>query len=675
MTMIPTSLSRKLLLAVVILIGVFFRLHQIADLPPGDGFDPAYYGLDALLILDGELPIYLPTNYGREPLFSYLVATMFLLLGPGTAGIHIASALVGIFTIPALYLVGDELFKLQKMGMLRRWGGVLAALILAISFWHLNWSRYGVRAILIPLVFSLTMFFLLRGLRKRRAVDFTAAGILLGISFYTYQLAQLLPLLLFLILLYDVISRRSFKKQEMRPFLLVFGTALLLWLPLAAYAFTHPGVFNQRVGDVFIFNDSSRVLEQLPLLLEKGRQVLLLFAFEGDLSPMTNLPARPLFNPFLSFFFLAGILISIWRFRQARTLVLLLWLALMVTPVLLAEKAALGKRALGALPAVLLLITVGLLWPLDNLMGSMAIRDMKKKWTAVLYLALISGGLLFTAYNTYQDYFIRWGSISELYNTYDVGVKEIGQYIAALPAEETIYLSPTWQEHASLRLHANQRDDMHSFNGRHCFVFPQRTENTTTYLIVPEDDKNSLALLAKYFPQGAAAHEGILGNGEHYFTAYQIPAGSPAQFSPHIPLEANWDNQIKLLGFGFEMREYAPGETVTVNLFYQPLADMPTNYTSFIHLWGDPDLESGNIIYGQEDREPCFESYPTSFWQEGEVIRDSFRLTIADDAKPGQYQLVTGFYKWPELTQLSLSAASAATEGNALLLNELTITE
>jgi len=366
---IPTPLIKTILLVIIILIGAFFRLHQIADLPPGDDFDPAYYGLDALRILDGERPVYLATNYGREPMFSYLVAALYLLLGPGTLGIRVASALVGIFTIPAMYLVGDEFSKLSSLKTLRQWGGILAALILALSYWHLNWSRYGVRAILIPLFFAMTTFFLLRALRKRRSLDFLGAGIFLGFSFYTYQLAQLLPLLILLVLLYDVITRHSFNKQDVLHFLLLFGTALLIWLPLAFYAYSHPGVFNQRVWGVFIFSDSPSVSDQIPELLEKGRQLLLLFTIEGDLDLTINLPGRPLFNPFLSLFFFAGILISLWRWRLPGYLFLLSWLVIMIAPVLLAEKAAMGKRALGALPVAILLITLGLTWPLDNWFG------------------------------------------------------------------------------------------------------------------------------------------------------------------------------------------------------------------------------------------------------------------------------------------------------------------
>lgn len=671
MTESPRLPLKKLLLAAIILIGVFMRLHQIVDLPPGDGFDPAYYGLDALRILDGERPIYLATNYGREPMFSYLVALLFRVLGPGTLGIHLASAFVAVVTIPAVYLVADELFKAGKGVVLREYGGLLAALILALSFWHLMWSRFGVRAILTPLFVSVTLFFLLRGLRIGRFREFAAAGIFLGLSLYTYQLAQLLPLLVALAFLYDVVHRRAFTRRDGQHLLLLLSVALLLCLPLAYYAYRHPGVFNQRVKGVYILQDSTSLMAQVRLLLQRGWQVMLMFVHEGDADEMINLPGRPVFNPFLATFLVAGILIALWRWRQPRYLFLLSWLALMSAPAVLADKAALSKRALGALPAAVLLISLALTWPVDRWLNRG--RRRPGRWMLGVYLVAIAGGLLFTGYRSYRDYFIEWGSRSALYTHYQVGVKEIGQYIATLPPEETVYLSPTWGDHASLRLHSGRRDDIRAYNGRGCFVFPEETVSETTYITVPRDEENSLSLLPRYFPQGQTTYDGVLGNGEHYFTAYRIPAGAAAHFSPEFPLEANWDNQIGLLGYDLENSVYLPGETITLNLYYQRLAEVPYNYTVFIHLRGEPDPGSGNAIYGQRDREPCFQSYPTASWQAGEVIRDTFTLSVEPETAAGTYQLTTGFYKWPELTRLPLVEPIQPAEGEAIILGEVQI--
>ena len=83
---------RLCLLAAIVLLGAFFRLYRIDRLPPGETYDPAFYGLDALAILRGETPIFFETNVfgGREPLFSYIVAACVAVLGVGSLAIHIA---------------------------------------------------------------------------------------------------------------------------------------------------------------------------------------------------------------------------------------------------------------------------------------------------------------------------------------------------------------------------------------------------------------------------------------------------------------------------------------------------------------------------------------------------------------------------------------------------------
>ena len=157
-----TARLRFWLVVGMTLTGAFLRLYRLAHLPISTGFDPAYYGLDALAILNGELPVYLATNFGREVLFSYLVALIYAAGTPFDFGIHLASAFSGILTIPMTYTVATELLRVSDDMLTRRWGPVVASAVLALSYWHLVWSRYGVRAILAPLFVALTMFLLVR---------------------------------------------------------------------------------------------------------------------------------------------------------------------------------------------------------------------------------------------------------------------------------------------------------------------------------------------------------------------------------------------------------------------------------------------------------------------------------------------------------------------------------
>lgn len=148
---IHVRFNRFWLLVVIVLIGAFLRLHELAAVPPSAGFDVAYYGLDALGILQGRFPIYFESNYGREPMFSYLIAALFAAIGLSDFAIHLGAAYVGILTIPVTFVVADELLRLSDSRLFRCYGPILAATILAVMYWHIAWSHSAGRpALIVP---------------------------------------------------------------------------------------------------------------------------------------------------------------------------------------------------------------------------------------------------------------------------------------------------------------------------------------------------------------------------------------------------------------------------------------------------------------------------------------------------------------------------------------------
>lgn len=665
--------TQLIMLAFIILTGAFFRFYQLKTLPPGAEYDPAYYGLDALQILSGEFPVYFATNYGREALFSYLVAAAFAFVGVGPLGIHLASAVVSLFTLPTVFLAANEFFKRDKSMLLSQFGGLLATLVLALSFWHLAWSRYSVRAILIPLFISLLCFFLLRAFRTQQRRYFALTGLVMGISLYTYQLAQIFPLLAGFGFAYDLIARRSHSKKDGVHFLLMYGTALLVALPLIFYILGNPNVFNQRVSNVFVLKNATDLSEQIKILSKNAWRVAKMYTIEGDTNLQINIPERPSFNPFLAISLIVGLGFALYRWRRPQYLFLATWFALMSVPAFLADDAALSKRTLGALPAATILIALALLLPLDWLLRRQISSASGKKWPAAVYTLLLCGGLLFTGANTFKDYFITWASDPGLYTAYDVGIAEIGKTIGALPASETIYLSPSWGDHASLKLHSNNRSGILTYDGRYCAVYPQKTTSQTSFIILDSEEGNSLPLLQSYFPQGNIVHEAHLGNNGLSFLAYQIPSDASAEFQPQHPVFANWNDELSLIGYDFSGNEFKAGDTITVTLYFQPLTDMSARYTAYMHLLGSVNPNTGSPVWAQVDREPCFQSYPTSWWREGEVIRDTFHLTLAPDLPVGEYTLTTGFYLWPDLTQLEIIESNQEAANQAVVLQTIEV--
>jgi hypothetical protein len=668
------SWQRKLLLlAGITLVATFFRMHKIDSLPPGDGYDPAFYGVDALTILQGERPIFLPTNFGREVLFSYLVAACFLVWGIGPLAIHVVSAIVGILTVPAVFLVADEMFSAEE-GILAKFGGALAAITVALSYWHLNWSRYGVRAILVPLFAAITVFFLWRGLRRGSSWALVGCGLSLGLSMYTYQAARLFPLLVLFGFVYLTWSRKSFSRNDVVQLVFVFALATIVFVPLGHYFLTHPGSFSERIEQTLIVDTSQELSGNLGLLVHKLKRVFLMFSVRGDDWPTVNLPGRPALNPFLSVAFSLGIAISLLRVKRLPYLFLLTWLGVMIVPALLAEQAAVSKRTIGTIPAVAMLIAVGSLVPCDILFRWAARRP--SPWTKGLAAGMviaIASGFIFSGALTYRDYFVTWGQDPDLFTHFDVGPDAIGQYIKGLPPEEQVYLSPVPPEHPSVVLNSKGRPGTKGYNGRVCLALPRRAAHNTTYIIVPRDDKNSLDRLQNYFPQGSVVDEGPLHYQKPYFLAYRVTAGSEAQIEPGYPREANWDDKIQLLGYDLDGSTYEVGENIHLTLYYQALNKMRTNFTVFTHLLGPYNPATNGPLWSQDDSEPCRRGYPTSSWDVGEIVIDTFSLSIPAETPVGDYQLEIGFYQWPTLERLPVLNAIGQVTADSVVLGQLHI--
>jgi hypothetical protein len=668
-----SSRLRLPLLLAITLLAAFLRLHRIESLPPGDGHDPAFYGVDALAILQGERPVFLTTNFGREVLFSYLVAACFAALGPGTLAIHVTSAIIGILSAPAIYLAAEEMLSTEEEG-LARFGGLLTALVVAISYWHLNWSRYGVRAILVPLFAALILYFLWRGLRTGGRWAFVGCGFFLGCSMYTYQAARLLPLLVFLGFVYIIWSRRSFSRDDLVNLVLIFAVATVVFAPLGHYFVTHPGSFVQRVEQAFVLDAAQEPGGDAPTLLDHLIETLLMFSIRGDDEPYSNIPGRPALNPFLSVAFFSGIGVSLLRIKRPLYAFLLTWLGLLSVPALLAQYGPAAKRAIGALPAVAMLIAIGLLVPYDALRRRTAYRS--TPWLKVVnpaLLVIIGAGLIYTGVVTYRDYFVVWARDPDLFTHFEMGLSAIGKHIGELPPEEQVYLSPPPPEHPSIVLHSGRRENVKGYNGRVCLVLPGRAASDTTYVIVPGDDENSLDLLHAYFPQGRIADEGPLHYDRPYFLTYRVPAGSEAQVEPSHRLEANWDDKIGLLGYDIDASTYRAGDTIHLTLYGQALNEMEENYTVFAQLWGPHNPATNGPVWGQDDSEPCRRCYPTSFWGVGEIVRDEFTLSIPTSAPAGEYELALGFYQWATLERLPVLDAAGELIGDHVVVTAVEI--
>lgn len=104
-------------------------------------------------------------------------------------------------------------------------------------------------------------------------------------------------------------------------------------------------------------------------------------------------------------------------------------------------------------------------------------------------------------------------------------------------------------------------------------------------------------------------------------------------------VEANFANQVTLLGYDLPINRAEPGGGIPLTLYWQGLDWIANDYTIFIK----PIALADQTAYGGRDRLPQ-EGYRTLYWAPGEIVTDPFGVPIAPDAPPGIYQLHIGLY-------------------------------
>ena len=152
---------RRTLLILTLLAAFFLRTWQLTSAPPGLTHDEANHGREGISILDGDLRLYYPLNYGSEPLYSYLVAGSMAAVGENLFALRLVGAFFGLLTIAMAYRLTSDLFGDWRLGL-------LTAGFLAVSYWAIVTSRMALRATLLPFFITTAAYCFWRLSRARQ---------------------------------------------------------------------------------------------------------------------------------------------------------------------------------------------------------------------------------------------------------------------------------------------------------------------------------------------------------------------------------------------------------------------------------------------------------------------------------------------------------------------------
>ena len=111
-------------------------------------------------------------------------------------------------------------------------------------------------------------------------------------------------------------------------------------------------------------------------------------------------------------------------------------------------------------------------------------------------------------------------------------------------------------------------------------------------------------------------------------------------------LDADFQGQIKLLGYHVAREETWPGDRLSITLTYEALVPFGVDYTAFVHFFVAPAgvVGRGDIVV-QQDTYTGMGRYPSTMWHPGDIFADTFTLVVPEwTPVPGRGTFEVGFY-------------------------------
>ncbi len=525
-----------LLLALILLVSAFVRFNQLDVFPNGCQSDECNNGLDALKWLGGAgYRPYAETNEGQATLFTYLIALSFQVFGVGVTQMRAVSALVGVLTVGAFYVLARDLYG--------RRAALAATALLATARWHVTFSRIVYELIMQPGVMILLALFLLRALRTGKRWQWALAGVMLALGMNTYTAFRVVPFIVAAFLVFWVARewivgrhagsdiRRSSRpagviplRHDLQGIAILAGSAFTAVLPLGVYIVQNWAVFTGRMRHISIFNEVDRLGSVQPIV-DNFKKTLYMFNWQGDQAALNNLPGAPMLDTLVALLFVLGLAYALWYTLRARSVPLLtmLWFAgiLSLGVLSVAHEAPTARRTIGMIPLIYLLVAL----VVDQLLRAwrMAWRSQGQRVFDVAVAAVVAVVMLANA----RVYFQVQAPDPSVWSAFSPNESAVGRFLATLPPESTVLITPQYEHHSAVRLIGrdhpyralNPVDDV-PYRGA------AAAGQDLIYVLEPVD-RPLLGLLQQIYPAGEA-EEHLDRYGQNLFLSYRVAAADLA---------------------------------------------------------------------------------------------------------------------------------------------------
>jgi 4-amino-4-deoxy-L-arabinose transferase-like glycosyltransferase len=514
------------------LLAAVLRLWDLGAIPQGVHGDEAQVGMDARRVLsEGWIGPYTLSALGQPAGHAYLTAPSIELFGSTAWAVRLPLALTGIAAVPLAYI----LFCLLSTRVV----ATIAAFLLATSLWHLHFSRvahwpisYGTVALAVLILWTLA-------LRSGRWYWFVAAGAVLGLGVYTYNVY---PVFVFAFSLWVLAYTLLFKRgpeltQWVQNVSLAAVTALIFALPLFLYMvdadnhyFDHyRGYYEQYSVLASDHFEAAGFTDKVEIVFEQAKRFLGAYVWHGitDYVDASSPDERPMLDPLTVWVFVGGAVYAARHWRETPHLLALILVAIIPLSTVM-QTNAIYRGPLGVAPflSFLAALPLGLAWSHAGQVRT----DLQPFLRAgvVIVLVVIAGRNVYTYFGPWADsYWFPW--------VYTQQISAASEYINDLPQRPYVYFySQRWSFNYETRQflapEVQGEDRSREFGRQQGFVI-DRSRESVLMLLPPYDA--AISEVQRLYPDG---HVLIQRDGnETLFIAYHLPTLTGASADPVLP--------------------------------------------------------------------------------------------------------------------------------------------
>ncbi len=643
----PHTTRRLWIMVAILLLATAFRFLAIDSAPPGWRDDELIeYDMDRR-IADGWRPLFITEAEGHEPVYHYLHAGTILLLGDNIIGYKWLPMACGLLTVALTYALARKMFGVKV--------ALLAAALLAVSFWPVMYARFGVRHIgVLPLM--LGAFYLLypapspenrgrvgvgvqlpRPFREKVRGEgrFILAGILLAAALMTYFAGRAVPLILIGFLIYLAIFNRAILRRVWGHYLLAIGIAVLIALPMFIEIANTPGGEKRTevVGGPLIELRKGNVQPAIDTTLG----TLGMFTFAGDPEWLYNVEHRPVFDWITGLFFYLGVIICVLRLKRVESGFALVWLIVGIAPAFASIPAASFSHTIAALPVVYVLAALGavnvLSWISDMLtrwQDDVSLRDKMNSRRRIilssLHLVILSMLVALSAWLTLRDYFGTWANEYIVRFQYHAPTRGVAKWLNQHPEITGVAVGTNLYQLVldPLALKLDMPRDLPAswFNAEAALVKSRAGPTVFTALQPPSN----------------AVRQILSDTAQLQYSHPEFEVHSIVPRLGFVPPPGGTFDQgrLKLRAAEGASDQVRAGDVLTWRTYWlidQPVG--PMQLKMFLHVLND----KGEVVAGVDREDLNFSTLSAgdAFWQISQ-------LTLPSDLSPGQYPIEIGWY-------------------------------